>query len=86
MIPPLSFTIRREQYTFSSPAEEAESRRLTFLQKQHLENLLSVCVDEKLGLAPEDGKNEEFRLRHEFLRGQLTILHYILALAAATEE
>ena len=55
-----------EKYDFLSPQEEIESRVLSFLQRQHFENLLRDCVNEQLGLSSAD---DGFLIRHEFMLG-----------------
>jgi hypothetical protein len=45
-----------------------------------MENLLVDTIMEKMTLTPTNSDPQVFLLQHEFLRGQITNLQYILAL------
>lgn len=76
--------INYHRHVFANVQEEYESRKLSTLQRANIENLLRECVEEKVHIPATDDK---FLLRQEFMRGQLVILNYLLALDdAATSE
>jgi hypothetical protein len=75
-----------EKHEFASPQEAEQSYKLGNLQILQLKNLLASLVEEKMALSVMDmkGDNTMFALAHEFARGQITILQYIIACSETT--
>lgn len=70
-----------------SESEERESKRLTDLQRAGIENIIIECMNEKLQLTVTNFSGTDgFLLQHEYLRGQIGILQYLLALDETTKE
>lgn len=72
--------ILQQRHKFASAQETLQSMMLTDLQRNNVENSLLDCIQEKLSLSPETFQDTGFLLKHEFLRGQITMLEYLLAL------
>lgn len=85
-IPKMETTIKLQSRPFDSETDELASKTLSYLQRQSMENLLGELVQEKLHLQPVPGDDKAFMLQHEFYRGQLTAVQYILALDDAAKE
>lgn len=72
-----SISIELTKQEFRSEQEQIESVRLTEVQQSHITNLLRDCIMEKVNISAEvDG----YLLKQEYMRGQIEILMYILAL------
>ena len=71
--PPIQF----EQHTFRSTEEEVEAQKFNELQRHNIKNTMLGCINEKLTLATND---PNFTASHKYLRGQIDILRYLLAL------
>lgn len=69
--------IKYERHVFQSPNDAAQSMLLTTLQRHNQENILRNCVEEKVNMSSEE---PGYLLKQEFLRGQITMLQYLLAL------
>jgi hypothetical protein len=80
---PLSINLIR--FEFANDAEEVASRQLSDLQKRHIENLIADCIDEKIKLVPSLETPNDFFFKSEYLRGQIEVLHYLLALSDIKE-
>lgn len=73
-------SISLTKYEFADEGEEVVAQTLTYLQRKAMENLLVDTIMEKMTLTPTSSDPQVFLLQHEFLRGQITNLQYILAL------
>lgn len=76
----MSNSISLIKYEFADEGEEIVAKTLTYLQRKAMENLLVDTIMEKMTLTPTSSDPQVFLLQHEFLRGQITNLQYILAL------
>lgn len=76
----MSNSISLIKYEFADEGEEVVAQTLTYLQRKAMENLLVDTIMEKMTLTPTSSDPQVFLLQHEFLRGQITNLQYILAL------
>jgi hypothetical protein len=69
--------INFHKHEFSSTRDEHLSRILSPIQRFGLENLLVELVEEKLGVAVG---TENYLYTQEYLRGQIELVKYLLAL------
>jgi hypothetical protein len=69
-------TLSFAKHTFANDKEVALANSFTRLQRCAIENTLIDVVHEKLHL---DGSLPDTALKHEYLRGQLAILEWLLA-------
>lgn len=76
-------TLKFAYYEFASASDENASHALTYFQHKALENLVVLTTTEYMNL---DASLPDFSYKHEYLRGQLDVLKYILARAYSEDN
>lgn len=79
----LKTTLKLEPETFTDPGEELLGQILTYPQFKNVNNILRAAVEEKLNMSAEE---EGYLFKQEFLRGQIAILQYLMAVSEATRH
>lgn len=72
-------------YSFTS-AEEIQAVVFTDLQLKHLQSEMAIVATEKINLAFTPENPLKFQMEHEYLRGKLEILAYIISLHESTQS
>lgn len=70
-------------YSFTD-AEEIQAVVFTDLQLKHLQSELAIVATEKINLAFTPENPISFQMEHEYLRGKLEILGYIISVHEKT--
>lgn len=67
--------------------EEANGARIfSHLNTLWLKEVIKDTIMEKVNIAYDPGAPESFKFRHEYLRGQLEILNYLLECSESAKE
>lgn len=67
-------------YIFSDPNEEATSTVFSDLNYQHLRNQLAMIAQDKINLQYDPDDPNRFSMEHEYLRGSMNAIKYLLTL------
>lgn len=79
-----------DRYSFTD-RELATVQILTEGQEQYIQDVLALAAEEKVQLAPDptlspDASRNKFVMEHEFLRGQISALEYLLTNSETAKE
>jgi hypothetical protein len=66
------------RYNFDSEEELLVASTLTDLQRKYIQSELSIVAEKKMRIALTPGQEDMFIKEHEYMRGSMDILQYLL--------